>query len=96
MTGAPKIRTMEIIDRLESGARGVYSGALGWFSLGGAAELSIVIRTIVATDEKVSFGVGGAILALSEPEAELSEIMVKSRAMVAAIRASTAEAAVTS
>lgn len=91
MTGAPKIRTMEIIDRLEGRPRGVYSGALGWFSLNGTAELSIVIRTIVISGDKVSFGVGGAILALSDPEEEFIETLVKSRAMVAAIKASKAE-----
>ncbi|WP_329413776.1 aminodeoxychorismate synthase component I [Streptomyces sp. NBC_00704] len=92
MTGAPKLRTMEIIDRLEGGARGVYSGALGWFSLAGAADLSIVIRTIVATDEGASFGVGGAVIALSEPAEEYEETLVKSRTMTAAIVAGTARA----
>jgi para-aminobenzoate synthetase len=87
MTGAPKLRTMEIIDRLEGGARGVYSGALGWFSLGGAADLSIVIRTIVATGRGTSFGVGGAVIALSDPAAEFEETLVKSRTMVAALAA---------
>jgi para-aminobenzoate synthetase len=85
MTGAPKIRTMEIIDRLEEGPRGVYSGGMGWFSLSGAADLSIVIRTVVATDNGVSFGVGGAIVALSDAEEEFEETLVKSRAMIAAV-----------
>jgi para-aminobenzoate synthetase len=87
MTGAPKVRTMEIIDRLEEGPRGVYSGALGWFALSGAADLSIVIRTLVATRENVSFGVGGAIIALSDPVAEFDETVVKSRAVVTAVLA---------
>jgi len=84
MTGAPKLRTMEIIDRLEAGPRGAYSGALGWFSLAGAADLSIVIRTLVASDDQVSFGVGGAVIALSDPDEEFQETVVKSRAMVTA------------
>lgn len=88
MTGAPKIRTMEIIDGLEEGPRGVYSGALGWFALSGAVDLSIVIRTIVAEGDRTSFGVGGAVVALSDPEEEFEETLVKSRAMVAAIAAS--------
>ncbi|MDX8148911.1 aminodeoxychorismate synthase component I [Lentzea sp. BCCO 10_0061] len=88
MTGAPKLRTMEIIDRLEGGPRGVYSGSLGWFSLNGAADLSIVIRTIVATPEGVSFGVGGAIVSLSDPVEEFEETLVKSLAMAKAITGS--------
>lgn len=89
MTGAPKIRTMQIIDRLEAGPRGFYSGALGWFGLSGAADLSIVIRTLTATDGQVSFGVGGAIVALSDAEEEFEETVVKSRAMVTAFLATT-------
>ncbi|MFI9643465.1 aminodeoxychorismate synthase component I [Micromonospora sp. NPDC051925] len=85
MTGAPKKRTMEIIDRLENGPRGVYSGALGWFSLNGAANLSIVIRTIVLSAGRAEFGVGGAIVALSDHEEEFTETMVKARAMLSAL-----------
>jgi para-aminobenzoate synthetase len=88
MTGAPKIRTMKIIDALEEGPRGAYSGALGWFALSGAVDLSIVIRTIVMDGDQTTFGVGGAIIALSDPEDEFEETLVKSRAMVAAIAAS--------
>jgi para-aminobenzoate synthetase len=87
MTGAPKVRTMEIIDRLEQGPRGVYSGALGWFSLSGASDLSIVIRTLVANEGRVTFGVGGAIIALSDPDGEFEETVVKSRAMMTALAA---------
>lgn len=85
MTGAPKVRTMEIIDRLEEGARGVYSGSLGWFALSGAADLNIVIRTLVATEDRVTFGVGGAVIALSDADEEFEETVVKSRAMVQAV-----------
>jgi para-aminobenzoate synthetase len=85
MTGAPKRRTMELVDELEAGPRGVYSGALGWFALGGAADLSIVIRTIVVTERGASFGAGGAIVALSDPGEELREVRLKGRALVEAL-----------
>jgi para-aminobenzoate synthetase len=77
MTGAPKKRTMEIIDRLEGGPRGVYSGALGYFSRNGSADFSIVIRTLVVEPDRVSYGVGGAVIALSEPDSEVAETAVK-------------------
>ena len=85
MTGAPKLRTMEIIDELEGGARGVYSGAIGYFGLGGACDLSVTIRTIVVNDGVTTIGAGGAIVVDSDPEEELEEMLLKAHAPIAAI-----------
>jgi para-aminobenzoate synthetase len=84
MTGAPKLRTMEIIDRLEGAARGVYSGALGFFSFSGAADLSVVIRTAVIAGGQLTVGAGGAIVLDSDSQAEYDEMILKARASLRA------------
>ena len=85
MTGAPKARTVEILDRLEGGARGIYSGSIGWLGVSGGADLNVVIRTAVVTPAETTFGAGGAITALSDPQAELDECALKTAGIVRAL-----------
>jgi para-aminobenzoate synthetase component 1 len=79
MTGAPKIRAMEIIDALEPVKRGVYAGAIGYFNHTGSVDLSVVIRTAIVTKGRVSVQVGGAIVADSNSQAELNETYIKGK-----------------
>jgi para-aminobenzoate synthetase len=85
MTGAPKLRTMRILDELEGEARGVYSGAIGWFGLGGGCDLSVAIRTIVLDGETATIGAGGAIVVQSDPADEYEEMLLKARAPLRAL-----------
>jgi para-aminobenzoate synthetase len=87
MTGAPKLRTMGIIDDVEREARGVYSGAIGYFGVDGSVDLSIVIRTIVMRGGAgdTTIGAGGAIVMQSDPEEEFEEVLLKARAPMAAV-----------
>jgi para-aminobenzoate synthetase len=85
MTGAPKKRTMEIIDELEGEARGVYSGAIGYLGLSGGCDLNIVIRTLVVNGDKTTLGVGGAIIMQSDAEDEYQETLLKGSAPMKAI-----------
>jgi len=83
MTGAPKISAMQIIEELEETKRGLYSGAVGYFTPSGDFDFNVVIRSILynAKEHYVSFSVGSAITALSEPEIEYEECLLKAKAM---------------
>jgi para-aminobenzoate synthetase component I len=82
ITGAPKVRAMEIIAELEPTRRGVYCGSVGYISTSGAMDTSIVIRTYVALDGQVYFQAGGGIVADSDPELEYRETLDKARALI--------------
>lgn len=87
MTGAPKLRAMEIIRDLEGGERGIYSGVNGFIGFNGAADLGMTIRTIVFRGGSATIGIGGGITSDSEPYAELEETKLKARALLKALNA---------
>jgi para-aminobenzoate synthetase component 1 len=87
ITGAPKIRSMEIIDETEPTSRGVYTGSIGFIGIDGCACLNIAIRTIIITNRKAFAQTGGGIVADSNPQAEWDETITKARALLAGIKA---------
>ena len=85
ITGAPKLRAMEIIAELEPSRRGVYCGSIGYWSVTGELDTSIAIRTAVFQDGRIYFSAGGGIVADSVPEQEYLETLDKARAMIDAL-----------
>ncbi|WP_316933289.1 anthranilate synthase component I family protein [Pedobacter lusitanus] len=88
MTGAPKVRAMELIEETECSRRGIYSGAFGYFDPEGDFDFNVVIRSILYNEEKkyLSFQVGGAITFASSAEAEYEECMLKASAMIKTLK----------
>jgi anthranilate synthase component 1 len=85
ITGCPKVRCMEIINALEEGPRGAYTGSFGYLNRDGSMDLNILIRTIVKQGDHVSFRAGAGIVADSEPSAELEETRAKAKGMLRAL-----------
>jgi para-aminobenzoate synthetase component I len=81
MTGAPKVRAMQIIEELEPVKRGIYSGVIGYFDFNGDFDLSVVIRSAVIANNRIQIQAGGAIVADSNPSSELEETYAKTRAL---------------
>lgn len=88
ITGAPKLRAMQVINQLENGPRGPYCGTFGWLGDHGDAELAVAIRTLVVTGDDVRLDAGGGIVADSDPVAEWDEVRAKAGAMAAALEGS--------
>ena len=86
VSGAPKVRAMQIIDNLEAGPRGIYGGAVGYFGPSGNADFGIAIRTLVAYPDQFVIQAGAGIFADSDPEAETDETEHKARAVVRAVQ----------
>jgi para-aminobenzoate synthetase component I len=87
VTGAPKIRAMEIISSLEPTTRGVYCGAIGYWGSSGTGDASVAIRTCVVKGGKVYFHAGGGVLAESDPAREYEETLHKARGISEALSA---------
>jgi len=85
ITGAPKKRAREIISELESTPRGIYTGALGFFSGDGPAVFNIAIRTLVVRRGKATFGIGAGIVTDSDPAGEYEETRHKAAGLLAAL-----------
>lgn len=86
ITGAPKIRAMEIIDQLEPTQRNIYTGSIGYLGFNGDMDLNIVIRTIVCKDDRAYFQVGGGIVWDSDAEMEYEETLHKAKALIEALK----------
>ncbi|RYZ03281.1 MAG: aminodeoxychorismate synthase component I [Myxococcales bacterium] len=82
ITGAPKIRTMEILNELERSPRGVYCGSIGYLGYNRVADLNIAIRTVSYDGSAIKFGAGGAITYLSQPDSEFDEVLLKAEAVL--------------
>lgn len=85
ITGAPKVRAIEIIDELEPVRRGVYTGAIGYLGVGGEIDLNVAIRTVILAGGEAHFHVGGGIVAASDPDAEYEETLDKAEGLIAAL-----------
>jgi anthranilate/para-aminobenzoate synthase component I len=85
MTGAPKIRAVEILEELEGAPRGIYSGAFGYLGFDGSADFGMTIRTLVFEGNHATLGVGGGITIDSDPQSEFEETMLKAQALLKAI-----------
>jgi para-aminobenzoate synthetase component 1 len=86
ITGAPKVRAMEIIDELEPTKRSIYTGSIGYLSFNGDMDINIVIRTFLIKDGRAYFQVGGGIIYDSDPEAEYVETLDKAKALIQALQ----------
>jgi para-aminobenzoate synthetase component 1 len=89
ITGAPKLRAMEIIAEVEPSRRGVYCGSIGYWSVTGALDTNIAIRTAVVRDGRIYFSAGGGIVADSDPEQEYRETLDKARATIDVLASAT-------